>query len=156
METFVFQLEGMWKGSWDGNGRIETKGLNSSISVDPSMQGSGIGTNPDELLLSALSSCFLITLGIRLNKESISYDHISIRSEGTVTKQGGLHFEKVVHKPVIYLNGALSDELRSKLFAAIKMAERDCMIAKAVRGNIRVDVEPVFQPAGTNLISEKA
>ncbi|MFT8317972.1 MAG: OsmC family protein [Sporolactobacillus sp.] len=146
MKDFTFNLNGSWQGSWDGKGRIHTNGLETAIAVDPSMNGSGQGTNPDELLLSALASCYMITLGIRLNKEGIDYDHVSIRSVGIVTKKDGLHFEKVTHYPVIYLNRQPSeDSLRDKLLAAVHRAEMDCMIAKAVHGNISISIEPAFE-----------
>ncbi|WKB35087.1 OsmC family protein [Terrilactibacillus sp. S3-3] len=133
MTHYVFQLKGSWKGSWDGKGEIETNGLSSPISVDRSMRGLGIGTNPDELLISALASCYMITLGIRLKKESIAYQNIEINTEGTVTKKDGLHFEKVVHQVVIFLEQEPSQSLAEKIMAAARQAEKDCMIAKAVR-----------------------
>ncbi|WP_100487445.1 OsmC family protein [Sporolactobacillus pectinivorans] len=154
MERFTFNLKGNWKGSWDGQGHVKTKGIDTDISVDPSMKGAGIGTNPDELLLSALSSCYMITLGIRLGKEEISFDHLSIESEGIVTKKGGLHFDKVIHRPVIFLDREVTDE--SKLRSAIYQAEQDCMVAKAVRGNVRIEIAPVFKTVETDPGSKKA
>lgn len=146
MTDFTFNLTGSWHGSWDGKGQIRTEDLETAIAVDPAMSGSGQGANPDELLLSALSSCYMITLGICLNKESIDYDHISIRSKGIVTKKDGLHFEKVIHYPVIYLSRQSNDgRLRDKLLDAVHQAEMDCMIAKAVHGNIKISIEPSFE-----------
>lgn len=145
MTEFTFRLKGSWTGSWNGNGHIKTGKLKQVVSVDPSMGGSGIGTNPDELLLGALGSCYMITLGIRLDKEKITYDHISLQSEGIVTKQGGLHFDRVLHRPVIFLPEEPTDEQRAELLFCIRQAERDCMIAKAVRGNVHIDVQPLFK-----------
>jgi peroxiredoxin-like protein len=145
LTDFTFHAGGCWRGSWDGSGRIKAGNLENVISVDPSMGGAGTGTNPDELLLSALSSCYMITLGIRLHKENIVYDHISIQSEGSVTKKGGLHFESVTHRPIICLSGQITDHLRERLSFCIRQAEKDCMIAKAVHGNVRIDVAPRFE-----------
>ncbi|RYM06152.1 hypothetical protein EWH99_03430 [Sporolactobacillus sp. THM7-7] len=150
MTDFTFTLKGEWKGSWDGTGLIRTKGIETDISVDTSMKGRSIGTNPDELLLSALASCYMITLGIRLEKEQLAYDHISIRTTGVVTKKGGLHFEKVVHKPVIFVPGKMTQKRQEQLLKAVRQAEQDCMVAKAVYGNVRVTVEPVFETFSLN------
>ncbi|RYL95633.1 hypothetical protein EWI07_00175 [Sporolactobacillus sp. THM7-4] len=145
MTEFKFNLRGEWKGSRDGIGLVKTHGLETDISVDPSMKGRGIGTNPDELLISALASCYMITLGIRLAKEKIEYDCISIDTEGTVTKKDGLHFDRVVHRPVISVPYTITPEVRKQLLSAIHEAEKDCMIGKAVRGNVNVSVEPTFK-----------
>lgn len=144
MTDFQFELHGEWKGSWDGEGQIQTNGLHTTISVDSSMSGRGTGTNPDELLISALASCYMITLGIRLKKETIAYDHIEIRTEALVSKKGGLHVEKVTHFPVIYLSVPLTHLLQEQLNACIKKAEQDCMIAKAVKGNVQIAIDPKF------------
>ncbi|BBN98432.1 OsmC family protein [Sporolactobacillus terrae] len=144
MTDFHFKLKGTWNGSWDGSGQIKTNGLSTVVSVDQSMSGKGIGTNPDELLLGALASCFLITLGIRLDKEKIAYDHIAIQTQGVVTKRGGLHFEKVIHQPTIYLLKPFDETGTDRLEYCIHRAEQDCMIAKAVKGNVQIDIEPKF------------
>ncbi|MCI1882079.1 MAG: OsmC family protein [Sporolactobacillus sp.] len=144
MSDYVFRLKGRWKGSWDGRGQIQVKNLASAISVDSSMKGMGIGTNPDELLLGALASCYMMTLGIRLDKEKIAYERLLISSELVVTKQGGLHVERVIHRPVVELAEKPTEALRDRLKCAIRQAEKDCMIAKAVRGNVRITVEPIF------------
>ncbi|MFT8361852.1 MAG: OsmC family protein [Sporolactobacillus sp.] len=144
MKAIEFSLTGCWHGSWAGCGHVQTKTLDMSLAVDPSMGGTGGGTNPDELLLSALASCYSITLGIRLDKEGIDYHHISIQSKGIVSKANGLHFERVIHYPTIHLNRQLNDHLREKLLSCIHKAERDCMIAKAVHGNLQLTIEPNF------------
>lgn len=154
MTDYFFKTDGNWDGSWDGHGRIRSENLNSAISVDPSMHGSGTGANPDELLLSALASCYMITLGIRLDKEKISIAGISMHSEGTVTNHGGLHFEQVAHQLVITVHETLTPSLRRQLVAAVKQAETDCMIGKAVRGNVHILVSPVFKESA--LSSEKS
>ncbi|EST12886.1 OsmC family protein [Sporolactobacillus laevolacticus] len=144
MTDFQFELHGEWKGSWDGEGQIQTNGLHTTISVDSSMSGRGTGTNPDELLISALASCYMITLGIRLKKEAIAYDHIEIRTEALVTKKGGLHVEKVTHFPIIYLSVPLTNLLQEHLIVCIHKAEQDCVIAKAVKGNVQIVIDPKF------------
>jgi len=144
MTDFHFELNGSWTGSWDGEGKIQTNGLSSAISVDPAMSGKGIGTNPDELLISALASCYMITLGIRLKKEKIAYHRIDIHTKATVTKKGGLHFENVTHYPTIRLAEPLTKLLNDHLTTCIHKAEQDCVIAKAVKGNVKVTVEPTF------------
>ncbi|MCL1631076.1 OsmC family protein [Sporolactobacillus sp. CPB3-1] len=144
MTDFSFTLEGSWTGSWDGKGMIQTAGLNSAISVDSSMSGLGIGTNPDELMISALASCYMITLGIRLKKEAIAYARIDIRTEAVVTNEGGLQLDRVVHHPRIFLKETLTDELTERLRQCIQKAEQDCVMAKAVRGNVAIRIDPAF------------
>ena len=58
----TFTLTGDWTGGLRGQGTLAVGGLASAISVPTVLGGPGAGTNPEELLTAAASSCYLITL----------------------------------------------------------------------------------------------
>lgn len=140
---YPFQLSGMFKGGRQGLGELKTKGYQHTISIGNEMNGPGEGTNPDELLIGAVSSCYLITLSIGLEKKKITYNQLNINTTGIVTEEGGLHFKEIVQRPVVEVNQKFeSPELRKTIIEAMYQAEKDCMIAKALKGNVEIRVEP--------------
>ncbi|TCP29817.1 peroxiredoxin-like protein [Scopulibacillus darangshiensis] len=140
--NYTFQLTGEWYGGRNGEGRIQTNGLNQDISIGAEMDGPGNGTNPDELLVSAVSSCYLMTLGIGLDAIEYPYKSIKLKSKGIVSSDPSLHFKEIVHFPTIILDSEADDDLREKAITAARKAEQNCMIAKALRGNVSISVEP--------------
>lgn len=141
MEEYIFNLTGEWYGGRTGQGRIQTNGLHSNISIGAEMSGSGIGTNPDELLISAVASCYLMTLGIGLDAKKYPYKTIKMSSKGIVSDEGGLHFKEIIHYPNIILERDASETLIKNIKTQAVQAEKDCMIAKALQGNVKVTTE---------------
>lgn len=143
---YTFQLSGEFKGGRQGLGHIKTAGYDHTLSIGKEMNGPGEGTNPDELLIGALASCYLITLSIGLEKQNIPYDQIKIHTKGTVTEDGGLHFKEVIHYPVVVISQASMDqELEKTITEAMYRAEKNCMIAKALKGNVEILIEPAIE-----------
>ncbi|MTT30525.1 hypothetical protein GMB86_00665 [Terrilactibacillus sp. BCM23-1] len=142
MTSFTFHAKGSWHGSWTGQGEIHTQGFHEKIAIDKSMNGLGMGTNPDELLLSALCSCYMMTLGIRLNHDNIPYENIQINSKGIVKKKDGLHFEKIELYPVLILKEKPTEQFEKDLYEMMYHAEFDCMIAKALKNNVTISINP--------------
>ena len=63
------------------------------------MGGPGTGTNPDEMLLGAASTCYLITLAAMLERSDITPDELTLESEATVDVTNNVFtYERIVHK----------------------------------------------------------
>ena len=107
---YSFTVNGEWSGTRSSVGSVGSKGFQTKVSVDTSMKGAGVGTNPDELLIAATQSCLMITLANILTNHSIPYKVMNVRSEGVVSEEGGLHFESITHYPTIILDEKASDE----------------------------------------------
>ncbi|MFD2617150.1 OsmC family protein [Terrilactibacillus laevilacticus] len=144
MTSYIFSAKGSWHGGWRGHGEIYTNGLHEKITIDKSMNGLGTGTNPDELLMSALCSCYMMTLGIRLESESVQYVDIKISSKGIVKKKDGLHFEEIELHPNLSLNYQPTDEQKKHIYHVMYKAEANCMIAKALKDNVKLSIYPAI------------
>lgn len=144
MSTYHFHLNGEWRGGLHGEGEIEAGSLKSSISVPKEFRGPGIGTNPEEMLIGSAATCYIITLASRLEKNNISVSHLSIQTEGVLTKVGGLHFTDIIHRPKVLLVSTSTEEDVKKATALSFEAEESCMISKAMRGNVEFTVEPTI------------
>lgn len=142
METFQFALRASWQGGRLGEGRIKTRALDTAVSVPAELGGPGAGTNPEELLLAAAANCYMIALASLLERKELGAASFECTSEGTVVRDGGrLQFRRIVHRPVIVLDGA--DEARQTLAKqCAARAEKACMISQALKGNVEVTVEP--------------
>ncbi len=53
MARHHFHLKASWDGGRNGQGTIEAGNLKQTISIPKEMDGPGVGTNPDEMLIGA-------------------------------------------------------------------------------------------------------
>jgi len=146
---YLFTVNGKWQGSRNDVGSVRSKGFETAVSVDASMSGPGVGTNPDELLISATQSCYMITLAYLLSNKSLSYQYMNVHSEGVVSDEGGLHFESITHYPTIVVDKDLSEEAQEAILKAAYEAEETCMIGNAVKGRVEVSVKPHLQKSAS-------
>ncbi|WP_243290915.1 OsmC family protein [Bacillus sp. FJAT-47783] len=143
MEKHSFTVRGHWEGDRFGQGKINTDDFETVVSVPKQLEGPGIGTNPEELFISAATNCYMITFAAILSKRNVEYSKINIISEGIVTKDGKrLKFEQIIHKPVVYVSKSESIEAVNKL---AHMAEKSCFISQTLKGNVKITVEPMVK-----------
>ncbi|WP_010283625.1 OsmC family protein [Bacillus timonensis] len=144
----TFTVKGTWTGNRNGEGTITTDGFHTAVSAPKQLDGPGIGANPEELLIAAATNCYMLTLSAILSNRDIEYTHLEVETEGTVGKEGKrLIFEKIVHKPVIFIKEA-DDELQDKILKLAHRAETACFISQTLKGNVEVTVEPVIKIVG--------
>ena len=121
MDDLNFDIELGWVGTGrEGAGTIQTDDLLMELSAPESMGGRGVGTNPEELLVCGVSSCFTATLFGVLRRARLPVDSLMIKASGTVTGfPGHARFARIVVTPTILggdvarHNGCLRD-LRSR------------------------------------------
>ena len=68
MAEHHFHLKANWPGLRNDIGTIETLNLQTEVSIPTEMDGPGVGTNPDEMLLGAAATCYVITLAAMMDK----------------------------------------------------------------------------------------
>ncbi|AWE08488.1 hypothetical protein DCE79_14415 [Lysinibacillus sp. 2017] len=137
LHTFTAKLD--WPGGRNAVGDLNAERLSTQISIPPEMDGPGIGTNPDEMLLGAAATCYLITLAAMLERSDIKAK-LNMKSEGLVDVTNGVFTYKEIHHYV-------EIQLQEQLERAIRLAERyaykaeeTCMISKALKGNVNIQV----------------
>jgi peroxiredoxin-like protein len=139
MTLHSFHLTANWPGLRNDVGTIETANLHTKISIPPEMNGPGIGTNPDEMLLGAAATCYIITLAAMLERSKIDKVSLSMTSEGIVDiSKGIITYKKIIHRPHLILQTEKDLELANKL---AKKAESSCMISRALKGNVAIELE---------------
>ncbi|WP_428267001.1 OsmC family protein [Haliangium sp.] len=152
MSEHRFTVQASWVGGLAGSGEVRSEGLRTTYSIPANMGGPGAGSNPEELLIAAASSCYLITLAVMLGKAGVTYESLAVMSEGEVLFDKGLQFVRLVHRPRIELPDTATESDRAAALSAAAQAEKGCMVSRAMHGNVEVRVEPelVLAP-GTEL-----
>jgi peroxiredoxin-like protein len=139
MALHSFHLTANWPGLRNDVGTIETANLYTKISIPPEMDGPGIGTNPDEMLLGAAATCYIITLAAMLERSKINKNSLTMTSEGIVDISNGIiTYKKIIHRPHLILQSEQDLPLAQKL---VRKAESSCMISRALKGNVEIDLE---------------
>jgi peroxiredoxin-like protein len=128
---------------------MEAGQLRTAISIPKEMGGPGIGTNPDEMLLGAAATCYLITLAAMMERNGLPVKKLSLESEGIVDVTNNIFtYASITHKPYILLMEEASEkdlELARKL---AEKAETSCMISRAVAGNVVLSTVPRIEKSG--------
>ncbi|WP_203362909.1 OsmC family protein [Bacillus sp. REN10] len=148
MTQHHFHLKADWPGLRNGVGHIESGNLKTEVSIPTEMNGPGIGTNPDEMLLGAASTCYLITLAAMLEFNKLEKESLTMESEGIVdVTRGVVTYQTIIHRPKVILKADASDRdiaLAEKLAAK---AEQSCMISRALQGNVDLQLEATIERA---------
>ncbi len=141
----IFRLTAVWNGGRNSTGRIESGELKTEISIPEPMGGPGVGTNPDEMLLGAAATCYIITLAAMLERSSIAVKSLTLDSEGIVDVTDNIFtYKSIVHRPKLVLAEGQSEEIRVKAERLAYKAESSCMITRALQGNVEVSTEPAI------------
>ncbi len=147
MAGLSFDVRLSWSGAGrDGTGEIATDELALEWSVPASMGGRGVGTNPEELLVCAVSSCYTATLLGVLRRAGLPASGIRTEATGTVTGYPGqARFARIVVSPTI-VDG--DPALVRQYEQAAEAAHDRCFIGRTIAGNVDYEVGPVaVEPA---------
>lgn len=143
MALHSFHLTANWPGLRNDVGTITTANLHTKISIPPEMDGPGIGTNPDEMLLGAAATCYIITLAAMLERSNIEKESLTMTSEGIVDITNGIiTYKKIIHRPRLILCAEKDLKVARKL---AHKAESSCMISRALKGNVEIELEETLE-----------
>ncbi|MGE8206667.1 OsmC family protein [Heyndrickxia sp. NPDC080065] len=142
MEEHHFHLKANWPGGRNSVGVIDAGKLKTEISIPIEMDGPGVGTNPDEMLLGAAATCYIITLAAMLERRQIPVVSLTQESEGIVEViKGVITYKKIIHRPKVVLYKVCTNEQVVKVEQLAERAEKSCMISRAIQGNVEIGLE---------------
>lgn len=134
-----FHLKANWPGKRNDVGEIQAEHLHTKVSIPKEMDGPGIGTNPDEMLLGAAATCYIITLAAMIERSKIEKLSLDMESTAVVDVTNGVFtYKKIIHRPTIVIENE-SDLAMTKKLA--EKAEKSCMISRAIQGNVEIQLE---------------
>jgi peroxiredoxin-like protein len=148
MRDLSFTVELTWSGTGrQGAGQIQTDELALELSGPEPMGGRGVGTNPEELLVCAVSSCYTATLFALLRLAQLPVDSLAVNANGTVTGfPGETRFARIAVTPTV-----LGGDIRRvpEYQAAASVAHDRCFIGPALAllvGSVRVRADLALAP----------
>ena len=149
MAELTFKSRVTWRGRERAGAGIVTLGREEVVfSAPSSMGGRGVGTSPEELLVSAVASCYAGTLFHLLAQDGLPAEQVRVRATGVVTDYPGsaARFSQIVVQPTI--RGGVPQRA-PEYTACAHMAHEHCFIGKALRDDISYEVgEVVVRPPG--------
>lgn len=145
MAEHLFHLQASWPGLRNDVGTIEAGNLKTEVSIPPEMDGPGAGTNPDEMLLGAAATCYIITLAAMLERARIPKENLTMNSIGIVDVTNGVFtYKKIIHKPHIVLANSVTEKGEALVRKLAEKAETSCMISRALKGNVEIELEVII------------
>lgn len=142
MALHHFHLKADWPGGRNEVGHIESGKLKTKISIPKEMDGPDVGTNPDEMLLGAAATCYIISLAAMIERAELPLKEMDMQSEGIVDVTDGVFtYQKIIHRPRVVLHAEADEKDLSKLDRLVERAEKSCMISKAIQGNVELEME---------------
>ena len=146
MAEHYFHLTANWPGLRNDVGTIDAGNLKTEVSIPPEMDGPGIGTNPDEMLLGAAATCYIITLAAMMERSGLEKEDLTMESVGIVDVTNGvITYKKIIHKPLILLKAKATERDKSLALRLAEKAETSCMISRAIQGNVQVQLEATIK-----------
>jgi len=142
MAEHHFHLKADWPGLRNDIGTIDAGNLKTKISIPPEMDGPGIGTNPDEMLLGAAATCYIITLAAMMERSKLEKVALTMESVGVVDVTNGvITYKKIIHKPQIVLKQDATEKDEALAYKLAEKAETSCMISRAIKGNVEIELD---------------
>ena len=142
MAEHHFHLTANWPGLRNDVGTIEAGNLLTEVSIPPEMDGPGVGTNPDEMLLGAAATCYIITLAAMMERSKLDKETLTMESVGIVdVTKGVITYRKIIHKPHIVLKSDATEKDEALARKLAEKAETTCMISRAIKGNVEIELQ---------------
>ncbi|AQQ52366.1 OsmC family protein [Planococcus lenghuensis] len=135
MKDSSFEVQLNWSGTGrKGEGKITIGQELLMVSGPENMGGKGVGLSPEDLLISAVGSCYSGTLFSLLALKGLPVQRVAINTESTVINQlTEAKFSRLLVHPTIFGgNPALQAEYEK----AAEDARENCFIGKTIASNV--------------------
>ncbi len=149
MANLTFEVTTEWTGrGTDAVGVVHTGQQPVAWSVPASMGGNGEGSSPEELLASAVASCYTATLGSLLHRDRLPWTQLRVAAaEMVTTGPGRARINRIVVSPTVL--GAEPE--RSGDYERLATLARDhCFVGRHLAADVAYEVGTVtLTAAGT-------
>lgn len=145
--THEYPVTVAWTGGREGSGTVESGRFDNhfTISVPPEFQGPGVGTNPEELLTSAIGACYSMTFGIIAANRKLPVVSVRANVRGEVEQAGAqFTYTRCTIQPTITLAAEATDEQMHQAEEMAHKADLYCIITNAVRDKVDIEVKPTI------------
>lgn len=103
--------------------------------------GPGDAWSPEDLLMAAVESCFLLTLRAVARASKLEFDSLELAGEGTLDrKDGATRFTEIVLRPRLKLPAGAD---RDKAMRVLEKSEKACLVSASLSTPVRLEPEIV-------------
>ena len=130
---------------WDSgrNGVVTVPGIEPTIrfSSPPEFRGQAGLWTPEDFLLAAVASCFVVTFYALAERSKVDFGNLDLSVEGKLGMlEGRLAFLQIVLRPTVTV---LQGQDRDRGYGLLERTEHGCLIARTL--NCPVLMEPLVQ-----------
>jgi organic hydroperoxide reductase OsmC/OhrA len=142
-DTHHFHVSATWDFSAK-KGHLETHdGSIRMAHAGASVLGGTAGiANPEELLVAAVSACFVQTWAIFIEKLKLPIEKALVGAGCVVEKDpaGGFHVTSITIEP--HIPAAVWADRKDDVEKTLALAEKYCIVSKAVKAGVALSVKP--------------
>lgn len=110
-----------------------------AILESPGVPKPGDAWSPEQLLMGAVASCFLLTFRVIAQGSKIEYASLEVTGEGVVDRADGvMRFTEIVLRPRLSLPAGAD---RVRVERALEKAKRSCLISASLTPLTRLEPE---------------
>jgi len=146
-EMHPYRVAVEWTGGREGSGQVTGLGSGHQAPLGAPVEfgGTGVGTNPEELLCAAVAACYSITFGIIAANRKLPFVSLKAEAVGEV-EQAGMQFtyRTLTIRPTITLEASATDDQVAIAEDMAHKADLYCIITNAVRDKVAINVEPTI------------
>ncbi len=126
----------------DGYVPVSAEGLpNLRVNAPADFDGPGDAWSPENLLMAAVETCFLLTLRAVAKASKVEWTSLELSGEGTLDrKDGAMRFTEIVLRPRLTV---LAGTDRERALRVLERSEKGCLISASLATPIRLEPEIV-------------
>ena len=137
-KQFVHRVRAWWTSGHTGIAVSDSAPTAIHFTAPPNFYGIEGRWTPEDLLLSAIASCFVTTFFALASYASFKYTDFEVEAEGAFSKvDSGYKFREIVLRPRLQVEREEDEVAALKLFENAKLL---CLISRAILTPIRVEV----------------
>ena len=140
MKPFPHHYEVRVAGGPVGHATLASAGVPDLAADAPvEFNGPGDAWSPEQLLVAAVESCFLLTFRAVARASQIEFTSLAVEGEGILDRaNGGTRFTEIVLRPRVVLPAG-ADSVRVR--RALEKAEKMCLVSASLSTPVRLEPE---------------
>jgi peroxiredoxin-like protein len=140
MKPLPHRYEVRIAGGPEGRATLASPGVPDLATAAPAdFGGPGDAWSPEQLLLAAVESCFVMTFRAIAQASRIDFTSLAVDAQGIVDRaDGGMRFTEIVLRPRLALPAG-ADPTRVR--RALEKAEKTCLVSASLSTPIRLEPE---------------
>jgi len=142
-QSYSYQASARWTAHQRGIAESQSIARTINFAAPPEFGGEPGLWTPEHLLLAAVATCFVSTLGAVAAASKLEFEAVEVPIDGSIEKlEGGFKFTCIHLRPVLTIH---RQEDRERAARLLEKAARLCLISRSL--NCSVVLEPKIQVA---------